>query len=149
MAALELGLRKRFYEARVEKIKSSRDAYEYFAPVLTDLRNEEFWILLLTRNNRIIRRERISQGSTSGTVVDTKMVFKPAIQELASSVLLAHNHPSGQLQPSEADIKITRQLVQAGKMLDIPVCDHLILGGGDISALQTKVCSALKVGRRK
>jgi DNA repair protein RadC len=130
VAALELGLRKRLSETKVEKVKSSRDAYEYFVPVLSDLRHEEFWILMLNRNNRIIRRERISQGGVAGTAVDAKLIFKPAIQELASSIVLAHNHPSGNTQPSEADIKLTRQLANAGKTLDIPVCDHLILGGG-------------------
>jgi len=127
VAALELGRRKRLTETPVLKINSSRDAFEYMSPVLMDLRHEEFWILLLNRNNRIIRRERISQGGMSGTVVDAKHVFKIALQELASSIVLAHNHPSGNQKPSEPDIQLTRQLVQAGKFLDLPVCDHLII----------------------
>jgi DNA repair protein RadC len=129
IAALEIGGRKRMAAVKkIEKISSSRDAYEYLAPILTDLQHEEFWILLLNRNNKLLRMERISQGGVTGTVVDTKLVFRSALLELASSLIVAHNHPSGNLRPSDNDIHLTKQLVQAGKLFDIPVCDHLIIG---------------------
>src|SRR5688500_15064658 len=104
IAALELGGRKRMAAIKkVEKIASSRDAYEYFAPMLADLHHEEFWVLMLNRNNKILRKERISQGGVTGTVVDAKLVFRSALLELASSLILVHNHPSGNIRPSDND----------------------------------------------
>jgi DNA repair protein RadC len=128
LAALELGRRRKGSEnPERRKIVSSADAFEEIRPVLLDLPHEEFWILLLNRANQIMRRECLSKGGLTGTVVDPRMVFKPALQHLCCSVILCHNHPSGNLQPSEADLKITRQLQEAGKILDIPVLDHLIV----------------------
>ena len=92
-----------------------------------DLAHEEFWILLLTRSNEVIRPVQISQGGISGTVADPKIIFKSALEHLASSMILVHNHPSGNLKPSEADKELTRRLVTSGKLLDIPVLDHLIV----------------------
>ncbi len=130
IAALELGRRRKSSgEGQQSKVSSSADAFEYMRSVFADLPHEEFWIVLLNRANQIIRREFISRGGMSGTVVDPKMIFRPALQFLACSIILCHNHPSGSLYPSEADLKITRQLKDAGKMLDIPVLDHLILAG--------------------
>jgi DNA repair protein RadC len=127
IAALELGRRRKDSETNVqEKIISSGDAFKQVKPVFMDLLHEEFWILLLSRSNHLIRREFISRGGVSGTLVDPKMVFKPALQYLASSMILCHNHPSGNLKPSEADLKITNQLREAGKSLEIPVLDHII-----------------------
>jgi DNA repair protein RadC len=88
---------------------------------------EEFWILLLNRANKIIRKVPISEGGISGTVVDPKKIFKISLDHHASSIILGHNHPSGMLTPSEADIKITKKLVEAGKLLEIAVLDHLII----------------------
>lgn len=128
LAALELGKRRRISEVKLkEKITSSADTHEYFQH-LVDLPNEEFWILLLNRANKIIIKQNISKGGISGTVADAKIIFKCALDHLASSLILCHNHPSGNLQPSEADIKLTRKLKEAGNLLDINVLDHVIIG---------------------
>ncbi|NJK83309.1 MAG: DNA repair protein RadC [Saprospiraceae bacterium] len=127
-AALELGRRRQLADIKDRpQIKSSRDAYEVIAAKLMDLPHEEFWILLLNRSNCVLQREQISLGGTAGTVVDAKIVFKKAIQGQASSIILVHNHPSGNLTPSQADIGITKKLKVAGEMLDIAVLDHLII----------------------
>lgn len=128
-AALELG--KRRTEAEVvarEKISCSRDAFMIFRSTMGDQPYEEFWILILNKANRIVRKCCISEGGISGTVVDPKKIFKIALDKHASSIILGHNHPSGNLQPSEADQKITRKIKDAGNMLDIAVLDHLIIG---------------------
>jgi DNA repair protein RadC len=127
VAALELGRRRKEEEA-VKKIKiaSSQDAYNYFKPYLSDLNYEEFWVLLLNRANIIMKAERISSGGVSGTVADAKLIFNKALENLASSIILCHNHPSGNLNPSEADITLTKRLKEAGKFLEIPVLDHII-----------------------
>ena len=90
--------------------------------------HEEFWILLLARNRKVIARVKISEGGVAGTVVDTKIIFKHAIENLASYIVLCHNHPSGNLQPSAADIQITKNLKNAAKLLDIDIVDHIIIG---------------------
>lgn len=128
-AALELGRRRKDEDAKqVEIIKDSRDIFNYFEPILTDLPHEEFWILLLARNNKVICRKRISEGGLTGTVVDARIIFKHAIENLASSIILCHNHPSGNLKPSSTDIQITKNLVNGAKFLDLSVIDHLIIG---------------------
>ena len=130
VAALELGNRKRTQDAMIrEKIGSSRDVFELFHPELSEANYEAFWILLLNRANRVIRKMSISEGGISGTVADPKKIFKMALEFNASSVILCHNHPSGNIQPSEADIKLTRKMKEAGILLDLPVLDHLIIGG--------------------
>lgn len=127
-AALELGRRRKQSELKKKRqIKSSEDAYKILAPLLLDLDHEEFWILLLNRNNRVIKQAKISSGGVSGTVVDHKIIFKNAIEVLASSIILCHNHPSGNLKPSQADINITNTLKKAGEWLEIKVLDHLII----------------------
>ena len=127
-AALELGRRRREEEGiRKKKITSSRDVYAILGPRLEDLGHEEFWILLLNRANMIIGRHEISKGGVSGTVADSKIIFKHALENLASSIILCHNHPSGNLKPSEADIKTTEKLKQAGVIMDIPILDHIIV----------------------
>jgi DNA repair protein RadC len=126
-AALELGRRRKDSEiVRRARISSSRDAYEQIRPYLLDLPHEEFWVLLLTRANEVIRPVQVSQGGVSGTVADPKIIFKIALEHLASSIILVHNHPSGNLKPSEADRELTRRLSAAGKLLEIPILDHLI-----------------------
>lgn len=128
LAALELGRRRQLADVSKEKsIKSSQQAYDIISPYLYDLNHEEFWIILLNRRNIVLSCKKISQGGMAGTVVDVRSVFKIALQEHASSIILAHNHPSGTLRPSQADIHITQSLVKAGKTLDIPVVDHLII----------------------
>ena len=127
VAALELGRRRKGSDMiKRQKITSSKDIFELFKPMLTDLPHEEFWILLLNRANKVIKPIRISQGGVSGTVADTKIIFLSAIESLASSIILCHNHPSGNLKPSDSDISLTRKLKEAGKVLEIGVLDHII-----------------------
>jgi DNA repair protein RadC len=128
IAALELGRRRQLSSLKEKpQIRSSRDAFTLLAPLLADLPQEQFWILLLNRANRVIGRQLISSGGVSGTVVDAKLVFKKALEATASSIILCHNHPSGNARPSQADIDITRKLKTAGSTLDITVLDHLIV----------------------
>jgi DNA repair protein RadC len=127
ISALELGRRRKESEAeKRERITSSADAYQAIKPHLWDVPHEEFWILLLNRANEIIRKCPISQGGVAGTVADPKIIFKTALENLASSMILIHNHPSGNLKPSPQDIQLTEKMVSAGKLLDIPILDHLI-----------------------
>ena len=129
IAALELGKRCRVSEVAVKmKISGSRDVFEYFQNNLADNQYEEFWVLLLNRANKIIRKISISEGGIAGTVADPKKIFKAALENNASSIILCHNHPSGNIKPSEADIKLTKKLKDAGLMLDISVLDHIIVG---------------------
>ena len=131
IAALELGRRRKESEVVLRaRISSSRDAYEQIQPYLLDLPHEEFWLLLLNRANEVIKPVQVSQGGVSGTVADPKIIFKFAIECLASAIILVHNHPSGNLKPSEADKELTRRLYNAGKLLEIPVLDHLIFTDG-------------------
>lgn len=127
-AALELGRRRR--EETVSKkpsVQSSRDAYAIMQPIVGDLLHEEFWILLLNRSNRLIETLRTSQGGISGTVTDIRMILKNAILHSASSLVLCHNHPSGNLKPSRADMDITRKMKDAAGFMDIKVLDHIIM----------------------
>jgi DNA repair protein RadC len=129
IAALELGRRRRQSEVIVKKkISGSRDAFEYFHALIGDSNYESFYILLLRTNNTIIRDYLISEGGLAGTVVDAKKIFKAAIENNTSSIILCHNHPSGNIEPSKSDEDLTKKLVQAGKNLDIPVVDHIIIG---------------------
>jgi DNA repair protein RadC len=130
VAALELGRRRRDCEGEEKpKITGSRDAFDVVKAELLDITHEEFWIILLNRANRVIKKSQISQGGVAGTVADPKIIFKLAIEELASSIILAHNHPSGNLTASQADIDLTKKIKEAGKLLDIQVLDHLIIAG--------------------
>jgi DNA repair protein RadC len=130
VAALELGRRRKELEVHERpKITGSRDVYDVIKADLLDIPHEEFWILLLNRANRIIRKSQISQGGIAGTVADPKIIFKLALDELASGIILAHNHPSGNLTASQADVDLTKKLKEAGKLLDIQVLDHVIVAG--------------------
>lgn len=127
IAALELGRRRN--DSAPEKrtqILTSRDAYLAIKPYLLDKTREEFWILLLSRNNRMIRPVQLSVGGISATIMDPKLIFKTAIEQLASSIIMIHNHPSGNLKPSLQDEALTNQICAAGQLLDLPVLDHLI-----------------------
>jgi DNA repair protein RadC len=129
LAALELGRRKNESEVIVrDKITTSRDAFEIFRSTMGDRPYEEFWIILLNRANKVIRKVNISEGGISGTVVDPKKIFKISLDHRASSIILGHNHPSGVVTPSEADCRITKKLREAGAMLEVTVLDHLIIG---------------------
>jgi DNA repair protein RadC len=103
--------------------------FEILKSDLLDLSHEQFWVVLLNRANRVIRKVQISQGGVAGTVADPKIIFKSALDDLASGVILAHNHPSGNLSPSQADITLTQKLKEGGRLLEIQVLDHLIVGG--------------------
>lgn len=129
IAAMELGRRRNEAEVIVkQKITSSRDAYEVLHSSIGDLAYEEFWIIILNKANKVVKKCSISEGGVSGTVVDPKKIFKIALDHHASSIILGHNHPSGNIQPSEADHKITKKIKEAGMMLDVAVLDHLIIG---------------------
>jgi DNA repair protein RadC len=110
-------------------VKSSADAAQFFHALLSDLSHEEFWILLLNRANRVLGKRPISKGGISGTIVDPKIIFREAIEAKASGLILCHNHPSGNLKPSEADIDLTKRIKEAGRNLEIVILDHLIIGG--------------------
>ncbi len=132
IAALELGRRRKLTEVPdVPQIKSSRDVADIFQPLLADLAHEEFWILYLNRSNRVIHRMKLSQGGVSGTVTDVRLVMKKAIEYLASGIIVCHNHPSGNLNPSESDSKITQKIKEAGSLMDIQLLDHLIISDKD------------------
>lgn len=127
IAALELGLRrKETQEAQIVQVTASSDVHRYLYNTFADLNHEEFWILLLNRSNHIIGRHLISKGGQAGTVADPKIIFKIALERNAANIVLAHNHPSGNLKPSESDNKLTRDLVASGLMLGLYVVDHLI-----------------------
>lgn len=131
-AALELGRRRKLAETpETIQIKCSKDVADIFQPILSDLHHEEFWILFLNRSNRVINRMKLSQGGVSGTVTDVRMVMKKAIEYLASGIIVCHNHPSGNLNPSESDTKITTKIKDAGSLMDIQLLDHLIISGKD------------------
>jgi DNA repair protein RadC len=128
VAALELGRRrKETVKSEVLKVGSSRDAFQHLHADFADLNHEEFWMLLLNRANHIKSKHLVSKGGQSGTVADPKIIFKTALEHQAAYIILAHNHPSGNLKPSAEDIKLTKKLVEAGKLLDLLVVDHLIL----------------------
>ena len=132
VSALELGRRRK--ESEIEKrpkVNSSKQAYDLMEADLQDQKHEEFWIILLRRNGELIAKELISRGGVSGTLVDSKIIFKKALEVLASGMILVHNHPSGNLSPSQADITLTKKLKEAGKVLDIDVTDHLIYTNAD------------------
>lgn len=127
-AALEIGRRRQMSDLRERpRVTSSRDAFNAIAPLLTDLHHEEFWVLLLNKASEVFSRERLSTGGMAGTVVDGKILFKTALDARAAAVIAIHNHPSGSLQPSQADIDLTRRLRKAGELLDLPLLDHLIV----------------------
>ena len=128
VAALELGKRRLMEQAlERQQIKSSKDAYEVLVPFLTDKYSEEFRILILDNSNKVISNITIGKGGFSSSSADSKIIFKEALQNNASSIILAHNHPSGNKRPSDADKSLTSKLVEAGKHLDIRILDHIIV----------------------
>lgn len=128
MAALELGRRRKSAEiTETAKIRSSNDAYIIFHPLLADLNYEEFWLLYLNRSNKILSRHKISQGGISGTITDVRLIMKKAIELLASSIIICHNHPSGNKEPSDSDTRITQKIKEAADFFDISLLDHIIV----------------------
>ncbi len=131
IAAMELGRRRNHSDVlEMDKIVGSKDVARFFRPIIGDLPHEEFWALFLNRQNKIIDKQRLSQGGLTGTVIDVRLVLKLALEKHATSLIFAHNHPSGNLDPSDADKKITRQLKESAKIMDIPLIDHLIITQG-------------------
>lgn len=131
-AAMELGRRRKLAEIpEARQIKCSKDAADIFQPILGDLNHEEFWILYLNRSNKVIEKMKLSHGGISGTVTDVRLVMKRAIECLASGIIVCHNHPSGNTNPSESDNKITRKIKEAGNLMDIQLLDHLIVTEND------------------
>lgn len=130
VAAMELGRRRKEYEVQERpKVASSKEAYELVKGDLMDLAQEEFWVLLFNRANRLIKKKRVSEGGVSGTVADPKIIFKLALEELASGIIVVHNHPSGNLTASQNDINLTKKLKEAGKVMEVQLLDHLIIAG--------------------
>jgi DNA repair protein RadC len=132
VAALELGKRREEQtqsQSPKDKVASSQDVAALFRHRLADLTHEEFWLLLLNRANQVITRCQLSKGGVTGTVVDPKMVFRMAVDHLATGIILCHNHPSGNNKPSEADLRLTKKLQDAGALLDIVILDHIIIAG--------------------
>lgn len=128
VAAMELCRRRReITSVKKINIKTSQQAFEYVKDVFYDLPHEEFWIIILSRSNDIICRKKISQGGVSGTVADNKIIFKYTLEELGSSIIVLHNHPSGNLTPSKADELLTKKIKEAANNLDISLLDHLIV----------------------
>ncbi|MBL4706195.1 MAG: DNA repair protein RadC [Flavobacteriales bacterium] len=128
IAALELGRRRKKYRSDPNnKIQSSSGVFELVKPSFLDLPHEEFWIVCLNRANKVISKLMISRGGVSGTVADLKLIFKIALEQLASSIIVCHNHPSGNLEPSAQDIRLTAKIKEAGKIMDIPLLDHLVV----------------------
>lgn len=128
LAAMELS-RRRASLPPTDRIpvKSSDTVFQMFQPLLGDLDHEEFWLLMLNRANNVLGKFRVSQGGLSGTVIDTRIILKKALDHLASSIIVCHNHPSGNNQPSDADIKITEKLKKASEMMEIKFLDHVII----------------------
>jgi DNA repair protein RadC len=130
VAALELGRRRKDVDTEEKpRISGSKDAFEQVKADLMDLPHEEFWVILLNRANRMMRKKRVSEGGVSGTVADPKIIFKLALEELASGVIVVHNHPSGNLAASQSDVDLTKKLKEAGKFLEVQLLDHLIIAG--------------------
>jgi DNA repair protein RadC len=128
VAALELGRRRRSEEAvEKKKITSSKSVFELMQPLIGELEHEEFWIIFLNNSNKIIDKKQLSKGGITGTLVDVRLVLKNALELGATGLILAHNHPSGTLKPSEADKHLTNKLKMASESLDIKVLDHLII----------------------
>lgn len=128
MAALELGRRRRLEDAsKLGKITSSKIVFKMMQPIIGELSHEEFWVLFLNNSNKVISKSQLSKGGITGTIVDVRLVFKLALESGATSLILCHNHPSGNLQPSDADKQITNKLKVAGDSLDVKILDHLII----------------------
>ncbi|RTY88494.1 DNA repair protein RadC [Flavobacterium sp. GT3R68] len=128
VSAMELARRRRGEEAvELDKITSSKSIFEMMQPIIGELSHEEFWIVYLNNSNKVISKSQLSKGGITGTLVDVRLVFKTALEMTATAVILCHNHPSGALKPSDADVQITKKLKFAGESLDIKVLDHLIV----------------------
>lgn len=128
LTAMELGKRRSMEHAREKKnVNSSVTAFEIMQPFIGDLLHEEFWILFLNNANRLLGKSQLSKGGIHATLVDVRLIFKKAISTGATSIILCHNHPSGNLTPSHSDIQLTKKIIKGGELLDIKVLDHIIV----------------------
>ena len=128
ITALELGKRRRETDSpKTNKIRSSHDAFDIFQPLIGDLQHEEFWVLYLSNANKVLHKEQLSKGGISGTVADIRKIYKSAIDHSAIGIIVGHNHPSGTLRPSHADLQLTRKIKEGGQILDIKLLDHLVI----------------------
>ena len=129
MAALELGKRRRAAEANLPtEVRDSKDTFERFLPYIDDMKQEHFLVMYLNQSNHVLKIECISNGGTTHVIADPKIIFKNALNLNATCIVLGHNHPSGNPRPSEDDRQLTKKLVSAGKLLDINVIDHIVIG---------------------
>ncbi len=128
LAMTELGKRYNQSKNPVKKISCAQDVFEYFHERLKDGKQEEFYVLILNNANNIIKEELISKGILDSAILHPREVFKPAIKNSASKIILVHNHPSGNSEPSKEDLEITKKLIEAGDIIDIKVLDHVIIG---------------------
>lgn len=127
VSALELGRRRKEQEAiQKPRLTCSKDAYELLKPDLLYLPHEEFWIIYMNQSSFVLKKQKIGQGGITGTIADPRIAFKTAIEHSASAIVLAHNHPSGNTNPSKADMELTSKFKECGKILDIHVSDHII-----------------------
>jgi DNA repair protein RadC len=127
-AALELGRRRRSEDAvEFDKITSSKAVFNIMQPIIGELLHEEFWVLFLNNSNKVIHKAQLSKGGITGAIVDTRIIFKTALEYNAISLILTHNHPSGKLLASDSDKDITRKLQLAGKQMEIMILDHVII----------------------
>ena len=129
IAALEIGRRRKSTEKEeTVKITSSKEAYNELSPMISDLNHEEIWALLLNRSNQVIKKMQVSRGGISATVIDVRLILREALNVYASSIVLGHNHPSGNCNPSPGDKAITQKLKEAARLMDISLLDHIIVG---------------------
>lgn len=130
IAALELGRRRKDQDpSDKQKLTSSAAVFQEIQGDLMDLPHEEFWVVLLNQAQKLIKKKKVSEGGVASTVVDTKIIFKLAMEELATGLILVHNHPSGNLAPSQNDINMTKKIKEAGKIMEVQLLDHLIIAG--------------------
>lgn len=128
VAALELANRIKTSENQeLKRITGSQDVFQLMQPIIGDLPHEEFWVLCLNNSNKVIHKFQLSKGGLTSTIVDLRMLFKTALEHLATAIILLHNHPSGQLSPSRADAQITQKIKQAGEHIEIKLLDHVII----------------------
>ncbi|MDO5608243.1 MAG: DNA repair protein RadC [Capnocytophaga sp.] len=128
MAAMELGRRRAAEQPEeVQTIRSANDVFSVLQPIIGDLPHEEFWVLYLNVANKILQKSQLSKGGMTQTTVDIRLLFRTALETGATSIIIAHNHPSGNTAPSEADRQLTKKIADAGKNLDIRLFDHLII----------------------
>ena len=128
LTALELGKRRQLEIAlQKPKITSSKAVFNIMQPIIGDLPHEEFWVLFLNNSNKVLAKSQVSKGGLTATIVDVRLLFKSALELAAIGVIVCHNHPSGKLQPSNADKQITQKIKNAGETLDIKLLDHLIV----------------------